>query len=259
MSVLSDFNLVLPQVPSENEWIEYIESTEGRERDISTLRAKGYNLLADLNERHATYERVGWLSLWAKVMAALESMIPALQSGSDLILESLSRATFEWLQHQLAITDPIHDLLENRRTHKEIVMTEYAYRSVVDRLRAYTAWCLWSDKNYYQELIDPRTQKNIWDSGPAREILQNAKKLQSYERFYGPLDSEIDENKLRQGRRNMEALYREKIRRIEDWLGDTKVKHWSNKLKDNYRSRQFSFFSLFGEDSKITGECRGRS
>lgn len=252
MSVLSDFNLVLPQVPSEDEWIEYIESTEGRERDISTLRAKGYNLLADLNERHATYERVGWLSLWAKVMAALESMIPALHSGSDLILESLSRATFEWLQHQLAITDPIHDLLENRRTHKEIVMTEYAYRSVVDRLRAYTAWCLWSDKNYYQELIDPRTQKNIWDSGPAREILQNAKKLQSYERFYGPLDSEIDENKLRQGRRNMEALYREKIRRIEDWLGDTKVKHWSNKLKDNYRSRQFSFFSLFGEDSKIT-------
>ena len=70
MSVLSDFNLVLPQVPSEDEWIEYIESTEGRERDISTLRAKGYNLLADLNERHATYERVGWLSLWAKAYRA---------------------------------------------------------------------------------------------------------------------------------------------------------------------------------------------
>lgn len=251
MSVLSDYNLVLPRIPSDDEWIEYIESVEGREKDINTLRAKGYNLLADLNETNATYERIGWLSLWSKIMAALESIIPALNSGSNLILQSLSRATFEWMQHQLAITDPIHDLNENKRTHKKIVMTEYVYRSVVDRLRAYAVWCLWSDKNYYQELIDPRTQKNIWDPGPAREIFENNEKLQCYERFYGPLDSEIDESKLKQGRREMEALYREKIRRIDDWLGDAKIQHWSKRLEDNHRSRTFSFFSLFGEDSKI--------
>lgn len=252
MSALSDYNLVLPQIPSEEEWIEYVESLEGRERDISILRAKGYNLLADFDETSATYERVGWLSLWAKVMTALESIIPALHSGSNLILQSLSRATFEWMQHQFTITDPIHDLIEHIQTSREIVMTEYAYRSVVDRLRAYTAWCLWSDKNYYQEIIDPRTQKNIWDSRPAREIFKNPEKLQCYEKFYGPLDSEIDDDKLKQGRRKMEALYREKIRRINDWLGDITIQHWSKKLEENNRSRTFSFFSLFEDNGKIT-------
>ncbi len=252
MSALSDYNLVLPQIPSEEEWIEYIESLESRERDIPTLRAKGYNLLTNFNEITATYERVGWLSLWAKVMAALESIVPALHSGSNLILQSLSRATFEWIQHQLAITDPVHDLLENKQANRKVVMTDYAYRSVVDRLRAYMAWCLWSDRNYYRELIDPGTQKNIWNPGPAREIYRNTEKLQCYERFYGPLDSEIDENKLKQGRRNMEALCREKIRRIDDWLGDIKIQRWSKKLEENNGSRTFPFFSLFGNDNKIT-------
>jgi len=248
---LSDYKIVIPKIPSDEEWSEYIESLEGRERDIYTLCAKGYNLLADFNETSATYERIGWLSLWTKVMTALESIIPAVQSGSNLILQSLSRATFEWMQHQFAITDPIHDLIENMRINKQVAISEYVYRSVVDRLRAYAAWCLWSDKNFYQELLDPRTQRNIWDSRPAREILENAKKWQQHEMLYGPLNSETDEKKLKQGRRNMEALYREKIRRIDDWLGDAKIQHWFKKLEENSNFRTFSFFSLFGDDNTL--------
>ncbi len=252
MSVLSDYNLVLPQIPSHEEWIEYIESVEGQERDISILRAKGYNLLADFNETSATYESLGWLSLWAKVMAALESIIPALHSGSNLILQSLSRATFEWMQHQLAITDPIHDLIQNMQINKQVIMSDYLYRSVIDRLRGYAAWCLWSDRKFYQELIHPHTQNDIWDSKPAREILDDGEKLRRYEELYGPLNSETDEKILRQGRTKMERKYREKIRRIDQWLGDTKIEHWCKKLLEMKRNgKPLTLFGLFGDDNTI--------
>ena len=47
MSILNDFELRLPQLPTEEEWINVINENEGLTKEATIVRAKGYNLLAD--------------------------------------------------------------------------------------------------------------------------------------------------------------------------------------------------------------------
>jgi len=157
MPPLNDLELHLPQVPTEEEWNKAISELEGRIKEAAITRAKGYNLLADFQEPKATFERIGWLNLWVKAMVAIESAISAYQEGLDWVLQTTSRSTIEWNLHAFALIEPISDIIELEKSiekskHKVIVSSrsrEYSYRKTVERLRAYAAWCLWSDKVLY--------------------------------------------------------------------------------------------------------------
>jgi hypothetical protein len=258
MPSLNDFELLLPQLPTEEEWIKTISELEGREKEAAIVRAKGYNLLADFQELKASFERIGWLSFWAKAMTALESAISAFQYGSDWVLQTISRATFEWVLHVLVIIEPISDLIEIEKSSHKVVVSgrshEYSQRKTVERLRAYAAWCLWSDKVYFNELIHPKTLEKTWDPNPAKGILSNEEALERYERLFGRLESETDDKKLKQGRAEMERLYKEKIRRIDQWLGDAQLKEWYDKILEVSRKNRgaVSFFNLFDPEATVS-------
>jgi hypothetical protein len=107
MPRLSDYDLILPEVPSKEEWQHEIAGLEGLLKEAAVLRAKGCNLLREINEKKATAERVGWLNLWAKTFAALDSAVAAFEYQSGFVLQMISRSTFEWLHHVGVIFDPI--------------------------------------------------------------------------------------------------------------------------------------------------------
>ncbi len=65
-----------------------------------------------------------------------------------------------------------------------------AWDEVIERMRAYTAWCLWNDKRFYAELLDPQTQQGIWDQAPTLEIVSDPDERAMYERLFGPLEVE---------------------------------------------------------------------
>lgn len=257
MPSLNDLELHLPQLPTEEEWMKVINELAGREKEAAIVRAKGYNLLDDFYEPKASFERIGWLSSWAKTMTALESAVSAFQYGSDWVLQTISRSTFEWRLHILVIIEPIYDLIEIQKTgHKVVVLDkthENSQRKTIERLRGYAAWCLWNDKNYFQEHLHPKTLEAAWDTNPAKKILSDKVELEKYEMLFGRLESETDSNKLKQGRAKQERILKDKIRRIDQWLKDSQIEEWNDKILEVARKNKgaVSFFSLFDLSATI--------
>jgi len=257
MPPLNDLELHLPQLPTEEEWMKTISELGGRVKEAAIVRAKGYNLLADFQEPKASFERIGWLNSWAKTMTALESAISAFQYGSDWVLQTISRATFEWWLHILVIIEPIYDLIEIERSGHKVVVSDrahqYAQRKTVERLRAYAAWCLWKDKIYFREHLHPKTLEAAWDPNPAKEILSDKEELEKYEMLFGRLESETDTNKLKQGRVEQERILKDKIRRIDQWLKDSQIEEWHDRILEVARKNKgaVSFFNLFDPSATI--------
>jgi hypothetical protein len=257
MRSLADLELLLPQLPTEEEWMKTISELEGSEKEAAIVRAKGYNLLADFQESNVSFERVGWLNSWSKTMTALESAISAFQYGSDWVLQTISRATFEWWLHILVIIEPMSDLIEIERSSHKVVVSrrthEYAQRETIERLRAYAAWCLWKDKIHFSERLHPKTLEAAWDPKPAKEILSDEEELEKYEMLFGKLESETDTNKLKQGRVEQERILKDKMRRIDQWLKDSQIEKWHDRMLDVARKNKgaVSFFNLFDPNDTI--------
>jgi hypothetical protein len=257
MASINDLGLHLPQLPTDDEWMKVINELTGCEKDAAIVRAKGYNLLSDFQEPKASFERIGWLNFWSKTMTALESAISAFQYGSDWVLQTISRSTFEWRLHILAIIEPIYDLIEIEKSGLKVVVSdrthEYAKKKAVDRLRGYAAWCLWKDKTYFREHLHPKTLAAAWDANPAKEILSDEEKLEKYEMLWGKLESETDTNKLNQGRVEQERILKDKIRRIAQWLKDSQIEEWYGRILEVARKNKgaVSFFNLFDQNDTI--------
>lgn len=249
MASLNDLEIRLPQLPSEEEWMKAISELEGHEREAMILRAKGYNLLNDFNEPKASYERLGWLNLWSKNMTALESAIKAYQYDSDWILQTISRSTFEWWLHVMAIIEPVYDRIKSEESNHKIVNLDL-YRGMniktIERLRAYAVWCLWNDRKYLYERVNPKTLEAAWDPNPAKDILSDEARLEEYETFYGRLKSEIDENILKQGKADQKRILNEKISRINRWLSDSQIEEWYKKILEISQNNKgtVTFFNL---------------
>ena len=257
MSLLTELEFRLPQLPTEEEWIAVINELEGLNREATVVRAKGYNLLVDFYEPKATFERIGWINLWSKAIVALESAMIAFQEGLDWVLQTTLRSTFEWVLHAYVITEPWFDLLGLEKSGHKVVISgrsrNYSYKMTIERLRAYSAWCLWSDKVFYKDLLHPKTLAGIWDPLSAKNIVENEKDKEGYERFFGSIKVETDKEKLRKDRKKMKRFYEEKIDQIDKWLEDPHLKLWSDKIIEVSRKKKgtVSYFNLFDLDSTV--------
>ena len=98
---LADYRLLLPDFPSDEEWIQTIEQAEeGCRRDALTALVKGCNLLAGVAEEGMTPERLGWLSLLVKIVTGLRSACEAVDSPhSGWLLQMANRCLTEWELH----------------------------------------------------------------------------------------------------------------------------------------------------------------
>ena len=91
----------------------------------------------------------------------------------------------------------------------------------------------------------------VWDPSPAREILADKQSLNGYAKFFGKLDAEVDEAKLRKSKNDMIRAYKQRIKRIDCWLSDERLKIWIKKIKSAAKSKGFSFFSLFSSENTV--------
>jgi hypothetical protein len=150
--LLDEYKLSIPKV-SIDDWQRAIESATGLAREILTAQADGAGLLQNLKETVASTERIGWLNIWSKAFAALEAVAAAVTHNSNMVLLLTQRNTFEVMLQMHTIMDPLR-MFKSKSHHSN--EQEYALRSCIDRLRAYTAWCLWHDKAYYKEVLNPK-------------------------------------------------------------------------------------------------------
>jgi hypothetical protein len=225
-------NLVL-NIPSlwDRDWQGAIDKTTGADRDLVIIECRAANLLKLINDHSVTFDRLAWLSIWTKCFSIIEGARAAVNQGSQYLLELLKRTSFELLLHTLTVleADP------------------------VIRLRAYAAWCLWNDRIFQKELLDPGTLDSIWNPKPAEDIMNDPVARELHERLFGPLTVETDHDKLRTGRflqRNDEQF---RLHRIESWLNDPELRTWHDRLKNlagRDGKRQVAFFTLFNDSEK---------
>jgi hypothetical protein len=156
------------------------------------------------------------------------------------------------------ILEPISDLISLEESCNYTVNVsnrsrDYSKRQTVDRLRAYAAWCLWSDRDYYDQCIDPRTLADGWAGNPAKEILADKEFLRQYENLFGKLEAETDEAKLRQEKKKMELFYKAKKERVARLLEDSQLNIWTDKLRELQQRNKgsVSFFNLFDPDASV--------
>jgi hypothetical protein len=125
---------------------------------------------------------------------------------------------------------------------------EFAFRSCVDRLRAYTAWCLWHDKAYFKGVLNPKSMRDIWNSefDHGAQDVNTSSAMMSQVLEAGGIGA-LNENFLREGIRNVRKLHTDKIRQIEEWLADPLLRKWDDAIERASRKNIVGvpFFALF--------------
>lgn len=234
----------------EKDWNTAIEMASGAQKEILVYQTRAANLLKDITDREATFERLAWLTIWTKVFAIADSLHGLLDRNSQYILEVTSRISFEQMLQIQTIMKPIIVLNENKSISvtSEALAEETAWKTVLKRLQAYTAWCLWNDRLFLDRLLNFKTLEAIWDPLPARNIPTDPNKRAQYEQIFGELDLETDDLKLRKGRFRQQDRGHHNLHRIKTWLADPRLSVWINKIERLKSSRQtVSFFSLLDE------------
>ena len=188
----------------------------------------------------------------------MKSAISAFESNSDFSLKAISRATYEWYLQALFLLEPIFDLYRNANKSDKVHIQErsekYSFKQTVDRLRAYTAWCLWNDRLYYKEVVNPKTLDGVWDRTAAKSVLEDEENYEWYEKCFGELNIDIDKDKVTKGREEMNRAYCKKIETIDKYLSDSSLKPWIDKIKKNKTYRFISFFDLFDSRGSVPAQ-----
>ena len=247
--LLSEYRLSIPKIAL-NDWQQAVESASGLIQDILKAQTNGVRLLQTIKEPMASTERIAWLNIWAKVFAVLEAVAAAITHCSKLVLLLSQRNSFELMLQIHTVFDPTRNLKKTApHRSRSNDPEEYALRSIIDRLRAYTAWCLWHDKAYFKELLNPKSMRDIWDFEFFQDIQNAAKTSPFFEQFLEKADMRLDEVAMVEGSRNMRKLYTEKIKKIDEWMVDPHLQKWARIISRTAKKNAIGvpFFSLFDQ------------
>jgi hypothetical protein len=251
---LDGYTWQLPSVPEAEEWHRGIQELEGLTKKAAIARAQGYLLLKEIHEKHVTPERLGWVNLWAKTINALESAILAADNKSGYLLQAISRPALESFIHVLVIIDPARDAADEQPLAENVSLlsktSKYQSKKVIERFQAYTAWCLWCDRDYYRRVL--RDNDAIWDPQPAREYVYKNKsgEFDAVDLFTGKPEIELNEHKLKQGQAKTEKEYLDKIQRIDEWASDPSLAPWWKKIR-SIPKKGDKFYQLFMTDGHM--------
>lgn len=252
MPTFEDFSFIINPL-WEKEWSEAFAEAQGADKQLIALQGSLANMLKRINNVAVNAERLAWFGLWTKTFAVLDGARAALARNSQYVLQMLSRLTFESVLHIRTICEPVSKLCELKSTAFKTKISEQAlqrgWNDAIERMRAYTAWCLWNDRQFYQELIDERTLNEVWNPNPARDIANDPEKLAIHETLFGPLGVEINTDELKKGRSKQKRQLRLNLDRVEAWLNHSDIQPWFTKLNElkERPPHKTSFFALVNE------------
>ncbi len=235
MTELTDFDLISFKVADIEETAKIVKQMDdGVLKKAKSVGIRGYRLLSKVAETKATPERLAWLNLMTQSVTAVNAGISAFESCSNWTLKVVQRAVFEWELITIAISGNF-ELLDNTRPSQGnpiIFPQEFRERqsriSCVDRLRAYTAFCLWSDRDYYRKRISGRNMQRAFteERSPTLGPELEAKEVGL---FFGS-SSETDQEDLDRRRVIEQDAIQNEIARIDQWLVDPTLQPWTEKL-----------------------------
>nr|MCU0601015.1 hypothetical protein [Desulfobacterales bacterium] len=180
------------------DWDRVIEECDENEKIIYQAQYRAAKLLKNIKDRSFTFKRAAWLNLWTRLFNILEGTKSAISFNSGLILEILNRILFEY-------TIQVYTIAEVNQG---------------DRLIAFSAWCLYNDYKYQENLLSSDVMDGIWDIEEEKNILENEFEKQIHEKLFAPLSENTritdyhEAKKKKFSHKSQEYIKRE---RIKNW------------------------------------------
>ncbi len=206
------------------------------ERAENVFRAFASQAPAGLNGRLVTPARLCWVVLWSRTTNLGIAVASALAQDDHYTVEILSRPLDELHLHMKAIiTSP-----EPVETQSK----EY-WEGVTDRLHAFLAWCLKSDRDFFEKAGSRTFMDLIWDPKPVADIVKDDKRAALHD-FLGTKFEILNTHEIEAERTKSEIAMREKVGEIKALLRDNRLKKWVSRLQQlqkDGKGRQ-SFYTL---------------
>lgn len=226
---ISKTKLIIPNL-WDKDWESVIEESDESEKLIFQAQCRAANLLKNIQDHSFSFKRAAWLNLWTRLFNILEGTKAATSFNSELVLEILERMLFEY-------TIQVHTIAETNQG---------------DRLKAFSAWCLYNDYKYQESLLSPEIMDGIWDIEEEKDILENESKKQFHEKLFAPLFEDKLMTDYREAEKNKfshKSQEYKKLDRIEHWFNNDEIKPWIKKIK-SLNNWNPSFFQLFDKNQK---------
>ena len=209
---------------------EGFPAAEGLEQDITRQLGRMGQLGRLAHDTEATPERAAWVQLWTLAFALLRDTLWAWREDNTLSLHLLSRTAFE---ADLNVLTMLHGAVDDQGADD--------HDAVIDRLRAYAAWCLWQDMALYDSLLNERNLRAAFDprvsQGLAQSLEDDPEKRRWFEELFGPVVPDDDVQVARQ-EAAAESMWGAARRRVESWLRDPRLKPWRQELEEAARRRE---------------------
>jgi len=265
MSSFEDYFFKVPiSGNSKSDWHEIIENSDEHLKILRIFQARVCLLVNDLSDLLVTPERIAWIGIWTRTFLMIDSVIRMSEELLfDYPLQILSRVAFEAKLQILSILEPLKlyyqisdpDFPFSTRISKDA--EENAWQTVLERLCAYSAYCLFNDKRLLTEVIRPKNLDAIWDPRPVSDILSNPEKYKQYVSLFGPLELQIDlqtDIELKRQKEKQRDYFKKEIERINRWLSHPKLRSSHHKLENN---PNMSFFTLINtKEQKIRHQLK---
>src|SRR2546425_11823323 len=94
MSGFREYKFIVPEL-WKHDWHHAISNAEGMERRILVTQQKAASMVEVISDRTATPERMAWMTMWTRSLAAAGATLAAQRHHSEFMLNVLSRVCFE--------------------------------------------------------------------------------------------------------------------------------------------------------------------
>jgi len=174
-------------------------------------------------------EMLAWILILLRAFHCLEAVRSSLHRNSDFTGNILLRVAAEIEVHQLQIRYPWSRLLRIHGRDAPEEKQSAAWRAVRDRLRAYTAWCLAKDREFFEQRRDWREVNKLFAPTLPAEAQADEREAALLAFVFGPPQVISEQEALEDRRKAIEA-YDEAIGRIDHWLSDERLSPWHERL-----------------------------
>jgi hypothetical protein len=247
---LDDLTLYVPSL-WDQPWEEYVESSDGLERDFIIAQAAYAKTLRQIAGERASPEKMAWLSLWSRLFGALSGARGAAKWESRFAVTVMERVAMEAFLHLEVVMLPV--LGGNGQP------TSHAWKNVRDRLCGYLAWTLYGDELFYRQLLDDKILEAIFDPVPERKVIEElGSSMQAWETLTGSQFEVVSDQEAFSDRKKARKQLMADTNRVTKWLSDPRLRPWIDKLRilkrdsTNHQGAT-TLFALFDLSSSVAG------
>ncbi len=233
----------------DQDWEELADGWEGTKGELIRTLGKGASTLKIAATWQVSPERLAWLVLWTRNWTQAKAAIAALDGKSTFLLELIWRSAFELNLQISAILNPKAPGIWPK---SEFTITEI--EEISERLRAYLAWALDSDRRYLSGMLRRDTMDKVFNAEEEYDEVADEKLQPLTQALWGDFKRPVVGHEAAEEKKKARSYIFGRRNRIVGLLDDSRLQKWRNLIE---RDRPRTFFAMLCKfDSSITNRLK---